>query len=128
MGEPESGGKTQVYFDGACHVCSREVGYYARKDQAGACLLEFIDIADPKFDAKAAGLDPQRINQAMHVRSPYGRLHLGMDGFAEIWNRVPGHEWLVRVTRFPGVRQVLALGYWIFARGIRPYLPKRRGK
>ena len=33
--EPERS-KSTVYFDGSCPLCQAEIGYYRRKDQAGA--------------------------------------------------------------------------------------------
>ena len=36
--------KSTVYFDGSCPLCQAEIGYYRRKDQAGA--LCFVDVSE----------------------------------------------------------------------------------
>lgn len=37
--------RTEVYFDGACPVCSREIATYRRAQ--GAEALRFIDVSRP---------------------------------------------------------------------------------
>lgn len=112
-----------IYFDGACPLCSREMNHYRRKDRASA--LHFVDIADPAFDATAAGLDSRRVQEVMHVRTADGRIRTGVDAFIEIWRALPGHRWLIRLVSLPGLRQLSDLTYHVFARYIRPRLPKR---
>jgi len=116
--------KLVVYFDGACIVCSREMEHYRRLDGAGR--LELVDIAAAGFDAGAEGLDPKRVQQEMHVRLPTGEVRTGVDAFVEVWRRLPGFGLLSRIAASPVSRPFLGSGYWIFARLIRPVLPKRR--
>jgi len=113
-----------VYFDGACHLCSREMAHYQRIDVDRA--LATVDIAAPDFDARALGLDPVAVNQALHVRLPTGEVRTGVDAFVEVWRRLPNYRWLGRVASFGPLRPLLDAGYWVFARVIRPALPKRR--
>lgn len=124
MEDAREHGELAVYFDGACHLCSREVAHYQRIDLRGA--LAPVDIAAPDFDAAALGLDPVAVNRALHVRLPTGELRTGVDAFVEIWRRLPSYRWLARVASVPVLRPLLDTGYWVFARIIRPALPKRR--
>lgn len=114
---------TKVYFDGACHLCSREINHYRKFSNHP--VLEFIDIADPKFSAVAEGLDPVRVNREMHVRDEAGALHYGVDAFIELWRILPGYQRLSRWAKMPGINPILQVGYHAFAR-LRPYLPKRK--
>ena len=114
-----------IYFDGACHLCSREMGHYFQKDVKGVLLPR--DIKDPAFDAAKEGLDPRRVNQYMHVRTSDGKVFTGVEAFIEIWKVVPGYERMARIASIPWVKAFLKPFYFIFARGIRPLLPKRKG-
>ena len=116
--------KLQVYYDGACPLCSREIRHYMRKDTQHR--MDFVDIADPCFQAEREGLDTQKVQKEMHVRLPSGEIQTAVRAFAEIWKRIPGYEWMSRVVLWKGVYPFAYVGYQLFARGIRPYLPKRK--
>ncbi len=117
------GMKTKVYFDGACHLCSREIEHYRPKAVSGR--VEFIDIASPGFSAIAEGLDPVRVNREMHVRDENGELHYGVGAFIQLWKTLPGYSGWARIAEMPGIHQVLQIGYRGFA-ALRPFLPKRK--
>lgn len=124
MAPGSSEGRLTVYFDGACHLCSREMEHYRRIDVGRR--LDLVDISGPGFDAAAWGLDPAAVQREMHVRLPDGELRVGVAAFVEVWKRLPGFERAARVAASPLLRPALAAGYWTFARLIRPALPKRR--
>jgi predicted DCC family thiol-disulfide oxidoreductase YuxK len=112
-----------LYYDGLCPLCSREIAHY-RRWAAGDPSVVFVDITDPAFDAAALGLNPERIHQVMHVREG-DTLHTGIDAFRAVWRRIPGHGWMDRLARLPGVLPLMKVGYAAFAR-LRPYLPRRK--
>ncbi|MBN2243084.1 MAG: DUF393 domain-containing protein [Acidobacteria bacterium] len=113
----------KVYYDGLCHLCSREIGHYRR--QKGAESMQFIDITAADFDAAREGLDPYRVHREMHVRTGDGRLATGVDGFIEIWERLPRYRWAARAARNRLLKAFLDLSYRAFAR-IRPILPRKK--
>lgn len=114
-----------VYYDGACHLCSREIEHYRKLDPAHR--LRFVDISDLRFSAEAEGLDARAIRKEMHVRLPSGELAVGVPAFIAIWEALPGRgfELLAKAARLPLVNPLLRGGYQIFA-AIRPLLPKRQ--
>jgi len=113
-----------VFFDGACHLCSREIEMIRMRAKPGT--VGFVDISDPAFDPLAHGVDAARVNKHMHVRNDEtGELHIGISSFPVLWEVVPGFRWLAAILRFPLVRPFAWLGYAIFAE-IRPLLPKRQ--
>ncbi len=63
--------RLQVFFDGACPLCSREVSHYKKRDLHNK--IEWIDIAQPTFNAASFGLDPVA-RQRSHAR-PFARWH-----------------------------------------------------
>jgi predicted DCC family thiol-disulfide oxidoreductase YuxK len=113
----------EVFYDGACPLCSREAGLFARRAPQGAAT--FVDIAAPGFDAGAHGLDDRAVNKQIHAKTADGRTVVGVDALAEMWQLVPSYRWLARLTKLPVSRQVMQAGYILFAR-LRPYLPGRK--
>jgi predicted DCC family thiol-disulfide oxidoreductase YuxK len=115
--------KPKVYFDGKCIICSTEIAFYQKKK--GSEELEWVDISTDDFNAQAEGLDPEKVQKVFHVRDENGQLFLGVDGFIEIWKRIPTLKLWVQLSHLPGARIVMNLGYTLFTQ-IRPYLPRRK--
>ena len=114
--------KTTVYFDGLCHLCSREIDHY--RTMKGADALDFKDITATGFDAVKEGLNPKDIHRVMHVRAANGELRTGVEAFVEIWSNLDKMRWIVPwARRFP-LKQVLNMGYVAFAK-VRPLLPRK---
>jgi predicted DCC family thiol-disulfide oxidoreductase YuxK len=106
----------QVFYDGACPLCSREMAHYRKKDRLHR--LETVDIAAPGFDARAYGLDPVKVQQMMHVRMADGRIFTQVRAFVKIWEAERTWwttllRWLLRV---PGVMALAGVFYRWFAR------------
>jgi predicted DCC family thiol-disulfide oxidoreductase YuxK len=116
--------KRTIFYDGLCQLCSREIDLFRRRVADGS--LAYVDIADPRFDPAAHGVDPVRVHRHMHVRDEQtGRMLIGVDALVGMWECVPGFRWLARLARLPGLRQLSKLGYAVFA-WVRPRLPKRK--
>jgi predicted DCC family thiol-disulfide oxidoreductase YuxK len=111
-----------LFYDGLCPLCSLEVAHYRKRAVEGT--VAFVDITDPLFDAARHGLDPRRVHEVMHVKVG-DELRTGVDAFFALWDVVPGHRWLARLARLPGVYSLLKLLYHGFAK-VRPWLPRRR--
>jgi predicted DCC family thiol-disulfide oxidoreductase YuxK len=90
-----------VYYDGACPVCSREIGAYRRRPGAGS--FDWVDVT--QVDEAALGPDLSRAAalSRMHVRRADGTLADGAAAFAEIWRGMPGLRFLGRLL---GIRPV----------------------
>ena len=112
-----------VYYDGECHLCSREIEHYRKKDTAHR--LRLVDISDPRFAAAAEGLDGKAVRRELHVRLPSGQLAVGLPAFIAIWEVLPGFGPLAKLAQLPLINPLLRGGYQIFAT-VRPYLPKRQ--
>ncbi len=110
-----------LFFDGGCHLCSREIDYY-RKRIAGP--VAFVDINDPAFDAARYGVEAKAFHRVMHVRVG-DEMRTAVPAFAAIWERVPGQHWMARLARTPGFRGLMTVAYHTFA-WVRPLLPRRR--
>jgi predicted DCC family thiol-disulfide oxidoreductase YuxK len=113
-----------LFFDGSCHLCSREIQHYAKIAPEG--VLEYVNIADPDFDAEAVGLDPTKVEKFFHVQLPSGEIRQGLEAFIAIWEALPQYRKLAIVARLPVIYQAMGLGYRCFAL-VRPLLPKKTG-
>jgi predicted DCC family thiol-disulfide oxidoreductase YuxK len=103
----------EVWFDGHCPLCAREVAFLRRLDRAGR--IRFTDLAAPGFDAAATGIAWQDLMDRIHARLADGTVVEGVEVFRRLYTLV-GWGWLVAPTRLPGVRQLLDLAYRLFAK------------
>jgi predicted DCC family thiol-disulfide oxidoreductase YuxK len=110
-----------VYYDGACPLCRREIGYY--RHQRGAERIDWIDVSSDGADAIAPDLDRAAALTRFHVRLPDGRLADGARGFAAMWGALPGWRWLGLLVGAPVVALVMEAGYRWFLR-IRPAMQR----
>lgn len=107
-------GPIEVFFDGACPLCAREMRWFTRLD-GGRQRLRFVDIAAPGFDASSFGLDPKTILARIHARLPDGSFATGVEVFRLMYSAV-GFGPLVWLSRIPGVSQLLDFAYEKFAK------------
>ncbi len=112
-----------IYFDGACHLCSREINHYRKKDHQQQ--IRFVDISRSNFVATQEHLDPIEVQRVMHVRLPNGQLRTGVDAFVAIWQTLPGYGGFAKAAQNPIAYRLLNIGYAGFAK-VRPLLPKRK--
>jgi predicted DCC family thiol-disulfide oxidoreductase YuxK len=103
----------EVYYDGACPMCAREIAMLRRLDRAGRIL--FVDIAAPGFDAGSIGVAREALMARIHGRLPDGTLVDGVEVFRRLYTAV-GMAPLVALTRLPGVAHALDIAYDWFAR------------
>ena len=102
----------EVFHDGACPLCSREVAMLRRLDRGER--VRFTDIADPEFDADAVGVGWDALMARIHGRLPDGTLIQGVEVFRQVYRAI-GMRRLVALSRLPVVAQLLELFYRVFA-------------
>ena len=108
----------EVFYDGDCPLCRREIKMLRRRDRAGR--VRFTDLAAADFDpATVVGPDGPltrgRLMAEIHGRLPDGTLVTGVEVFRRLYAAV-GLGWLAAATRLPIVRQLLDGLYAVFAR------------
>lgn len=103
----------EVFYDGACPLCSREIDMLRRRD--GKARIRFTDIAAPGFDAASVGLPWESLMARIHGRLPDGTLIEGVEVFRRLYAAI-GFAGLVRVSRAPGLSHLLDLAYHLFAK------------
>lgn len=105
----------EVFFDGDCPLCRREVAMVRRLDRRHN--VTFTDIALPSFDASAQtpGRTHDDLMARIHARLPDGTFVEGVEVFRQMYSAA-GLGPLVALTRIPGIAQLLDLGYRWFAK------------
>lgn len=104
----------EVFFDGECPLCVREISLLRRLDESTQ-RIRFTDIQAPGFDAAAVGISYADLMRRIHGRLPDGRIIDGVEVFRRLYDAV-GFRRLVAFTRWPGVAGTLDLAYKLFAK------------
>ena len=107
----------KVYYDESCYVCSLEIA--AIRDRAEACGIEFIDISADEFDGNIKDFEKEMIGWFNSKATK------GPETFRLMYEKM-GFKKSVWFTRLPMIRIVFDTGYYIFAFGIRPFLPRKK--
>jgi predicted DCC family thiol-disulfide oxidoreductase YuxK len=103
--------RLELFFDGECPLCLREVRMLKRLDRHARIL--FTDIAGPGFQPPT-DVDYGTLMDRIHARRG-GEWFEGVEVFRQLYSAV-GLSPLVALSRAPGVKQLLDLGYRVFAK------------
>lgn len=103
----------EVFYDGACPLCLREMRMLRGRDREGRIL--FTDIAAPGFDPATVGISWEALMSQLHGRLADGSIIKGVEVFRHLYAAV-GFSRLVALTRLPGLSQALTVAYTLFAR------------
>lgn len=103
----------EVFFDGDCPLCCREINLLRRWDRKKR--IRFTDIVSDAFDSTAYGIDFDRFMAEIHGRLPTGEWIQGVEVFRRLYSAI-GLSWPVAATRWPGIRHGLDWAYRFFAR------------
>lgn len=118
--ESRSGGGTgdgswtvEVFFDGDCPLCSREITLLRRLDRRSR--VRFTDIAAPGFDPSTLGKSMNLLMDRIHGRLPDGTWIEGVEVFRQLYAAV-GLGWVAWMMRLPGITWMLDWSYEVFAK------------
>lgn len=104
----------EVFFDGDCPLCKREISWVRSRARDGQIL--FTDISHPDFDAEAAtGKTYYELMARLHARTADGEWITGIEVTRRMFEAI-GYGWLVWPTRWPILRQLSDWSYDWFAR------------
>jgi predicted DCC family thiol-disulfide oxidoreductase YuxK len=95
-----------VYYDGACPVCSREIGFYQKRTGNEVSYCNVADEASP-----AADLRREDALARFHVRLPDGALVSGAAAFLALWQATPGFRAIGRLLSLRPAVKVLDIAY-----------------
>ena len=110
----EGASRFEVFFDGDCPLCKREIAFLRRRYRRGQ--LRFTDIAAAGFDAPAVtGRSLLDLMDRIHGRLPDGTMVEGVEVFRRLYG-VLGFTRLVSWSRAPVIAPFLDWVYRVFAR------------
>ncbi|MFK8111589.1 MAG: thiol-disulfide oxidoreductase DCC family protein [Rubripirellula sp.] len=114
----ESDWRVEVFFDGECPLCVREIKLLRWLDRKQR--IRFTDIAAADFQATEFSKTPADFMDEIHGRLPDqngnpGQWILGVEVFRQLYAAV-GLGWLVLPTRLPLISHGLDFGYRVFAK------------
>lgn len=103
----------EVFYDGGCPLCKREIALIHRLDRRGR--LKFTDIDAPDFRAEAVGKTQDELMAQIYGRLADGTWVKGVEVFRQLYGAV-GLTPVVWLSRLPGISHMLDLAYQVFAR------------
>lgn len=112
--------KTDILYNGACPVCSREIAHYRRLSTARDLPHRYDDLADAE-NLRTWGVTADDAAKRLHVRKD-GRIYVGVPAFIALWEDLPGYRWLARFVKLPGVFHAAR---WTYNRILAPLLYRR---
>lgn len=111
----------EVWFDGDCPLCRREIALLRRLDRRGAIV--FTDVASGEGSCP---IDRTELLSCFHARED-GRLVSGAEAFAAMWRAIPVLAPLGRLARNRHVLAGLEQLYLVFL-SLRPGLQRAMGR
>ena len=104
----------KVYYDESCYVCSLEINAIRKRGEA--CGIEFVDLTKGSY--------PEEYMKEMAGEFD-GNETTGIETFRLMYEKM-GFKRSVWISRLPVIRIIFDTGYYVFAFGIRPYLPRKK--
>lgn len=108
-----------VFYDGACPVCTAEIGFYRRR--RGGDRVDWVDVSACPTENVTAGLTRNQALERFHVQDVDGRLITGGQAFVVLWTALPGYSWIGRLFRLRPLAWAIDRAYDRFLK-LRPRL------
>lgn len=106
--------KPEVFYDGGCPLCRKEINHYIRLDTEQR--VNWRDIWQARETLTKRGVEFSDAMKWLHTTDHNGDLHRGAYSFVVIWRELPYYRWLARLVvrlKLIGLMDVL---YQRFAR------------
>lgn len=94
----------EVWFNGDCPVCSREIGAYARAAERRDLPMRFHDSMRVSRPLAACGLRREHLERRLYLRDEHGRIVSGFPAVLALWARIPEYRWLSKLFSWPPLR------------------------
>lgn len=102
-----------VYFDGKCGLCSKEIRYYQTIAPSG--VFTWHDIAHDPAPLATLGISQEAALRRLHVIDKNKTRHQGVDAFIVIWQKLPYWSLLALFARLPIIHKIAQIAYNRFA-------------
>ena len=112
LAPPEGGYHMEVFYDGHCPMCMREIRALMRLDLGGH--IRFTDFASGVFDPAEIGKSPDELTRRTHARLPTGEIISGMDVMRTMCSILGLHR-VARFSRVPVLSTILTAANAVFS-------------
>ena len=102
-----------VFFDGKCGLCSKEIIYYRNIAKKG--IFKWHDIAEDPTPLNKYNIPQSTALRQLHVRDDNSKWHIGVDAFIVIWMKLERWYYLALFLKLPGIKHLARLCYDTFA-------------
>ena len=103
----------EVFFDGKCGLCSKEISYYQGIAPVG--IFAWMDIANDPTPLQEYGITQADALRHLHVRDTDGQWHKGAAAFIIIWRHLSYWRLLAAFLGLPIIRHIASAFYNKFA-------------
>ena len=103
----------QVFYDGGCLVCSREIAAYKKMGSSREIHWTDVNAGHDRFIAK--GVTRESALRRFHVLTPDGTMLVGVDAFHALWAVLPTTKLLAFALGNGYIRQFAKPFYEVFA-------------
>lgn len=114
--------EVNIIYDSKCNVCKLEIDFLARRDaekiNVGSPKLKMTDIEADDYDIldpANGGISYEEGMKAIHAVTSDGKVLKGVPVFSLAYEQVK-LGWLFKITTWPVVKQLVDIGYNIFAK------------
>ena len=109
----------QVFYDGNCPICSREISFY--RSLRGASAVLWTDLSGAGASELPDTIDRIDALRRIHAIDSKGQIVSGAPVFSLIWSTLPQFRLLGFFSRLPLVNRALDFLYWTFLK-VLPHL------
>ena len=114
-------GVLDVYFDGQCPLCRREISFYRKLNAKGE--INWINIESEGFEKSKTGIEKEALKARLHVVKDNKEVFTGGYAFLQLWSSITAFSWISRVLNNYFFPRLLDKIYdWFLL--IRPVLQK----
>ncbi len=115
----------RVFYDGACPLCHREIGWY--QGRIGADQIDWVNVSSSEPEWMPAGLTREDLMLRFTVERRDGVTARGAAGFVAVWRALPG---TARLARLADNRVVVGIGEIMYRAmlKVRPLWQPKRGE
>ena len=103
----------EVFFDGKCGLCSKEISHYQNIAPNG--IFAWMDIANDPAPLLKYGITQSDALRHLHVRDTFGNWHKGAAAFIVIWKQLRYWRLLAAVVGLPIIWPIVNVLYDKFA-------------
>lgn len=100
--------QTRALYNSDCPICDSEMCTYAAYAEGADLPIAFDDLNNVALESW--GVTEDEATRLLHVVHK-DQLYVGFAAMVVLWDQMPRYRWLARISRLPGLFQVLSWGY-----------------